>query len=536
MRETFERMLAQLREWFARMPRNRKIQMAVMTVVVIVLAVVVVSLLTRTNWARLPVSDPNTLPQVYDALGAMNVPMKVDPVTGAISIPEERLGDVQLQLRAQNLLGATDFNNDLLDGATGFGITDAHARELYSRQRGEEIRVTLMQNSRIQNALVIVNLGETSPFRIQTNTRQATASVMLTLANSNDRLSRAEATAIGEIVRGAIPGIEYENIAITDNNLVVYNITGDGTDDLEELLGQRRLAQNILIEQYQRQVHELISPVYGYNNIQIQPNVKLDWDVRVTERVEFEPPIPGEMEGIVRSFSEIHEQSRRWANAEGVPGTDNNNMGTVEYPFGPWDDEDMYRRAVIERNMEINEMRTRIEHELGGEVHLSIGILINAEIEGIDEQYTEEVRDLVSKAIGTSPSNISVQHIPFNAIDTTLADMYEQWQAQQQAARNRELLEMIIMYVVILLLGIMIMLLVRTLIKALKPPPEPEPILAAAGPDGIDLLVDDDTGDLEYEDVDLNAKSAGLEQIERFIDKDSASVAQLLRNWLSDDS
>jgi flagellar biosynthesis/type III secretory pathway M-ring protein FliF/YscJ len=64
-------------------------------------------------------------------------------------------------------------------------------------------------------------------------------------------------------------------------------------------------------------------------------------------------------------------------------------------------------------------------------------------------------------------------------------------------------------------------------------------VLIAAGPDGIDILLDDDEEKeldaREYEDVSLTTKSPGLEQIEKFIDKDAVSVAQLLRNWLSDD-
>jgi len=108
-------------------------------------------------------------------------------------------------------------------------------------------------------------------------------------------------------------------------------------------------------------------------------------------------------------------------------------------------------------------------------------------------------------------------------------------EAQEAAARTQRLIEQIIMYAIILLLGIMFMLLVRSIFTAIKPPPEPEPLLVADGP-GVDFLIDgEEPEDVEYEDVDLQTKSAGLEQIERFIDKDSNSVAQLLRNWLSDE-
>jgi len=529
MRETAIGMLTQIREWFAAMPRVRKIQLGILTVVVVTLSIIIVSILTRTEWVRIPITDPATAPQVYEALGEMGVPRKIED--GFIMVPQDRLGDATMQLRGQNLLGATDFNDDILAGASGFGITDQHARVLYERQRGEEIATTLMQSSRIQNALVIVNFGENSPFRIATNARRATASLFLTL--SGGMLTRQEAQAIGEHVKSSIPGIEYENISITDSDFNYYQV-GEFTETFDELVGQRNAQQTWLMEQLQSQVVQLLLPVYGINNFRVQPNVRLNFDKQVTEKVEFEPPVAGELEGILRSSEELYERSRRWADAEGIPGTDSNAMGTVQYPYGPWDDFDDYMRSVIGKNWEINETRTRIEHEEGTIAQLSISVLVNAEIDGIDQEYTEEVIDLVAKSVGTSTANISVQHIPFSYVDSALADIYEELAAQELARRNREILEMIVMYSVILLLGIMVLMLGRTIVKAVRPPPEPEPVLIAAGPD-IDFIVDDEDEMKEYEDVDLNAKSAGLEQIERFIDKDSASVAALLRNWLSDE-
>jgi len=536
MREMFERMLTTLREWFSAMPRGRKIQLIVLSVFVIALAITVVSLLTRTNWVAIPgASDPAITPHVYAALNEMGIPNRV--IGNTIEVPEERLGEARMRLQEQGVLGSTDFNRDILDGASGFGITDNHAKILYDNQRGSEIKTQLEQVPAIQSALVIVNSGETSPFRIQTNARRASATVMLTLRGGG-KLTREEANTIGEIVKNAIPGIEYENISITDSELNFYRLSGEPGQDLDEAIGQRTALKNRLTEQLQVQVEQLLLPIYGATNIQIQPNVVLNFDRMVTEEVEFFPPIPGETDGIIRSIEEIYELSRRWADAEGIPGTDSNAMGTVEYPWGDIDERDDYRRAVIGKNYEINETRRMIEHEQGFVKELSIAVLINSETEGVEQDYSEEVRDLVAKAIGVAPGNISVQQIPFAYEDTSVADMYARWEEQEAARRSRELFEMILMYAVILLLGVMVVLLVRTIVKAVKPPPEPEPVLAAVGPDGVDFLVGDEIDELaeqELEELDLHSKSAGLEQIERFIDKDSASVAQLLRNWLSDE-
>jgi len=533
MRETAERMWTQIREWFAAMPRGRKIQLIVLSLAVVILAIVVVSFLTRTNWVTLPgTGDQTSTAHVYTALNEMGIPNRV--VDGRIQVPEERLGEAQMRLQDQGLLGTSDFNQGIMDGASGFGITDSHAKRLYDRQTAADIRTQLLQVPVITNALVIVNSGETSPFRIQTNTRQATATVMLTLRGSG-RLSHDEAQSVGALVRNAVPGIEFENITIMDDSLFTYRI-GDDSLDIEVVSDKRFALTNRLSEQYKVQIEQLLSPVFGMSNLQVQPSVRLNFDRVVTERVEFFPPIPGEMDGIIRSSERIWENSRRWGDAEGIPGTDSNAMGTAEYPWGTLDDLDEYRRTVMGTNYEINQTVTQIEHEMGVVENLSIAVLINSETDGVEQDYTVELTDSIAKAIGVSPNNVSIQLLPFAYEDTRAADMMAQWAEEEAARRNREIFETILMYAVILLLGIMVMLLVRSIVRAVKPPPEPEPVLIAAGPDGIDFLVDDDEAlEAEYEEVDLQAKSPGLEQIERFIEKDSASVAQLLRNWLSDD-
>ena len=537
MREFIERMVAQLREWFSKMPRTRRIQLAVLSAFVIILAIVVVTMLTRTDWVQVPgTNDPNYSSQVYAALNEMGIPNRVAVNNVAIEVPRERLGEASMRLREQGIEGTPDFNRDLLGDAAGFGVTDAHARQLYDGQRGSEIKTSLEQVPRIQSALVIVTSGETSPFRIQSNARQAAAMVMLTLRGGG-RLSREEVQVIGEVVRNSIPGISYDNITIADSDLNYYRLTDD-EGDLHEEIGHRMALQSKLTEQMQMQVEQLLTPIYGASNIQIQPNVRLNFDRVTTEEVEFFPPIPGETEGIVRSIEEIYEHQRRWSDAEGIPGTDSNNMGTVGYPWGDFDERDEYRRAVMGRNYEINETRRLIEHEQGVIESLSISVLINSDIEGVENDYSEEVRDLVAKAIGVNPINISVQQIPFIE-DSELTDMFSRMEELDAQRRSRELFETILMYAVIVLLGVMLMLLGRTIVKAVQPPPEPEPLLMAAGPDGIDFIIDDDIDGIdaeqELEEVNLQQKSPGLEQIERFIDKDAASVAQLLRNWLSDE-
>ena len=533
MRETAGRTWDRIKEWIAGMPRGRKIQLAVLSAFVIVLSIIVVAMLTRTVWVPLPnTGDPNSTAQIYLWLRDNGYP--ANSVGGRIEVPQDRISEIQMVLREQGYMGVTDFDNSLLQDAVGFGITDAHAKIIHQKQRSSEISTLLRQNDRIQNALAIVNFGERSPFRTQLNTSRPTVSVVVTVRGGG-RLTQNEAQWVADIVKNAVPGINYEDITVGDQSGLVYKV-GDDTVDLETTFAQREQLERRLTDMLQEAVYQVLTPVFGLSNIRAQPYVRLNFDQIAVERIEFFPQ-PGEAEGIVRSSERFREMSRRNLDAIGIPGTDSNNMGSIEYPYGTLDDDEVYRRGIDQFNYDISQEITNIQRQEYAIERLSIGISINRDIEGIDEDFTEEVIDLVSKAIGVSPNNISVQMLPFLFEDTTLQDLLTELEAYERAERNRALLNNILNAAVVLLLGVMAMMLGRTIVRAVKPPPEPEPVLAGIGPDGIDMLIDDDeeSDAKAYDDVELQPKSAGLEQIERFIDKDSASVAQLLRNWLSDD-
>ena len=534
MRETVDKTWNTIKEWIAAMPKGRKIQLAVLSAFVIVLAIVVVALLTRTVWVPLPnTGDPNSTAQIYMWLRENGYP--ANSVGGRVEVPQDRLSEIQMVLREQGYMGVTDFDDSLLQDAIGFGVTDAHARIIYQKQRGSEIRTTLMQNERIQNALAIVNFGERSPFRTQLNTSKPTASVVVTVRGGG-RLTQAEAQWVADIVKNAVPGIEYENITVGDQASNVYKV-GDDSIDIETTFALREQLERRLTDMLQEAAYRVLTPIFGLSNMRAQPYVRLNFDKVSVEQVEFFPQ-PGETEGIVRASERFREISRRDLDAVGIPGTDSNDMGSIEYPFGTLDDGDMYRRGIDQINYDISQTITHIQRQEYSIEHLSIGISINRDIDGIDEEYTEELKDLISKTIGVSPNNIAVQYFPFLFEDNTLKDLVSEMEAFERAERNRAMFNNILNAAVVLLLGVMVMILGRTIVRAVKPPPEPELALAAAGIDGINMLIDDDDDESDakaYEDVELQPKSAGLEQIERFIDRDSAAVAQLLRNWLTDD-
>ena len=541
LRAILDKMLTQLKEYFGKMSRGNKIRLAILSAVIVILAIVTVSLLSRTNYVTMyTAQDQAEAGDIHTALKEMNIPVKIEGTK--ILVPEDRVSELQATIASQGIVGANGRDISIMQGASGFAVTENHANKLYEAQCGADIRASIITSPKIQNADVLVSFGETSPFRNQSNAKQAMCSVMLTLVNGVT-LTNQEAQTIAEYVRSSVPGgISYENISIIDNNLNYYKAGDEVVVGFDSEMNYRVALQNRLTEQYQAAGEQLVSPIFGISNVKVKATIRLNFDRIVTESVEFDPPVAGEIDGIVRSASELWEAQRRDNGAEGIPGTDSNAMGTMEYPYGSLDDNEQYGRILKEKNYEINETRTIIEQEQGKIEYLSVAVLVNSD--ATDEDYSIEVGNLISAGLGIDPANVKVESAPFH-IDTSAADELREREEYEARVRQRELIQTIIMWVVILILGLALMVLIRTIVRTVKPLPEPEPVLVGAGLGsgmdagiGIDYIADDE-GDIvdmtEDENIELQTKPTGLEQIEKFIDQDPAAVAQLLRNWLSDD-
>ena len=532
MRTAVDNALARLKEFFGRMSKKERIRFGILAAVVVILAIITVSILGRTEYETLhTASDMQEAGQVLAAVQEMGVPYRIEGTR--ILVPVGRAGEVRAILANEGVFSYGEPDMSILEGASGFGTTDDHRQFILQTHREQQIRASILRSEKIQNADVIVNFGQTSPFSRPRGGIDATASVILTIRGGL-QLTPQEVQVIAEIVRTSITGIAYENINITDSNFNQYTI-GDGSTDPVMEANSRIALQNYLSQQIQSQGIDLLTPIFGMDKVKVQANVVLNFDNVLEEHIEFAPPIPGNEEGMLRSWHELYEVQRSAGIAEGIPGTDEN-LNPPQYPYGPLGEDEEYRKLVNDRNYELNSTITVIERERGHISAISLSVILDSE--AVEEDYSAEVSELFSTAFGVNPANITVQRMPFTDDEgLTYEEMLRELEAYERLQWQRKLVETIIMWAVILLLGLSFMALVRSIVKTIKGETVGEAALAGGG---IDYLADDDYFDEEEyeeaaEEVELNTKSSGLEQIERFIDKDPAAVAQLLRNWLTDE-
>ena len=547
MSSFFGNIFKSVSEFLNKFSNKARTRLLILIAAIIIFAIVIVVVLNRTQYSPLiTVQSPAEANEIHTILSSMNVPVITEGNT--ILVPDNRVVELKNMLMFDGFYGAEP-NYDLFNQASGFGVTDEHRQKLYEAVCASEIRAQILMVDKITNAFVKVNMGKTSAFAITRDASEPTCSVTFTL-KSGATLSNHEAQTIAEIVRTSVQGIKYENMSINDSKLKNYPV-GDASIDIGTEIQSRFAMSNLLEQQIQIQGAEMFSPVFGTNNVRVNAHVELNFDRYTEEIIEFSPPNEGELGGIIRSSSELLELQRINGIAEGAPGTQSNGMGATEYPYSDLNNDETYLKRLNEYNYEINQTIKTIEGAMGQVSGLSIAILINSD--AVEGDYAKEIRDLAAKSFGCAPANISVQSLPFAEREKTAEEIAAEWEAIENQMRKRKLMETIIIWAVILILGLAFMALVRSIVKNVKEPEESETALAGVGM--IDYLVADGGGltadaedeygeadeeygydeELEEEEVILNAKSPGLEQIEKFIEKDPASVASLLRNWLAEE-
>jgi flagellar M-ring protein FliF len=542
MKEFIDRILKSVSEFFAKLTKKDRIRLAIIAAVVVLLAALITFLLNRVNYVvlytGLPAEEAGEITATLDSMGEVYQTQG----TGTILVPEKRVSQLQMSLAAAGLRRSGFDYSTYINLGTGFGVTDAAAEQAIIYETQDQIGDQIMMNSAISKCMVIISPKEDSVFALSDNVTEASASVVVEVRGAR-RLTNEEVAAIRGIVSTAVPGLLPENMSLTDTSFHNYSIAGD---DWNTSVNDQLALKNQVQSELENQVLTLLTPVFGSSAVSARVSVKLGFDDVVSESIEFSPPVAGEETGIPVSTSELWIATRDAAAAEGVPGTDSNGMGSIEYPYGELTDGELYEEIQRDINYELNQVTTQVKEAKGTIQDLSIAVLIDSN--AVTSDYTDNVIALVSSAIGLlDETRIAVEMLPFTQSDS-ITDALEAQDSFLRSARIKEIIQTAIVWGVILALGLVALSLLRTLIRNVSRQSSPQ--LAMAGPQAgaagsasvggnVDYYATGEETTVapgkEYADIDIGQKPESIVQLEKFIDKDSSSVAQLLRSWLAED-
>lgn len=453
-----------------------------------------------------------------------------------ILVPAKQADELRIELASQGYPN-TGLNYDLFSNSSDLGSTDLEQQTYLQYQLQENMRQTISRMDKVDDCIVIVNLASNSSFVRTDNTSEASVAVLLDL-EQGEKLSDEEAETIGKFVLKCVPKLQKDNISIVDSQMNYYSIDPeeDGSDSSGYSDSQQKLTEQMK-QILSEQVLRVLEPALGSGNIAVSVNLNLNFDKQTVDSVSFSPPVEGESQGLLISSQEIYDgvTGDGTAAASGEAGTDSNGVSASEYVSGSQGTQgsESYTKTY---NYELNQIQTQIENAQGAVQDLSVAVLINSDVDGVDG-YMDQIKSLVANAIGVNADYISVEVMPFleSAGGNSFADYLSQNQKTMAQLTTSSILKTVIIAASLILIIFMILrfLGVRKPHRGGENSGLTEPV---AGP--VPGAPSDQGGAPDSEQIlqeMMNKQSNETERVEELMDKYPDAVVQTLRSWLLED-
>lgn len=500
---------AQLNDFWDRLEKEQKNRIIIGAIIVIVIIIIMLFAFNKTEYVVLYSQlDDTEAAEIYDKLKELNIEPKLEG-TSTILVPKDKEAEIRMELTKEGY-PKSGFNYDLFLGQSGLGQTDDEKQTLLIYQLQERLAQSIKILDGVEDAVVTIAMPKEDSFVLKSDEIPVTAAVVVK-PKPGYEITPEQAQTIEKLVAKSVPGLAEENISIIDTNMNVLNTGTNG--DTKNAQDHFTLKEQ-LEERLKTQVNNLLEPVFGYKKIATSVNVQLNFDKKVTESVQFEPVVDDE--GIVISREELKEKVQNTQNA-GIAGEYEN---TTQYPEDVSGEGGSYEKTQKTINYEVNEIKELIEEQQGKIEDLTISVVIDSE--HLDAQTIEQVRDLVTKAVGTDPANVAIHSMEF---DTTFQDDILKGFEDR---KRREGLPVWVIAIIVVSLAVAVIVLVFYSKKRYKEQLEYASLKTMT-------MEENDDETLEQIDLDTEAKNKAKRQIENLVTENPEAVAQLLRNWLNED-
>jgi flagellar M-ring protein FliF len=277
-------------------------------------------------YAPLPDLDAKTASEARDVLRTAQVPFKIDPATGMLSVPEDRMGEARMALASGGIGASADRGFASMEGDQGFGTSQFVENARYQHALETELARTITNLRPVREARVHLAMPKPSAFTRQKE--PASASVVLQL-QSGAALEQGQVDAIVHLVSSSIPGLPASNVTVVDQfGRLLSNADPDSDAAVSaKQFEQQRRQETVFV----RRIQELLEPMTGPGRVRAEVSVDMDFNQTEEAREKYGPD-----PAIVRS-EQVSETGNLAAAAppQGVPGSASNTPAAAAQQANP---------------------------------------------------------------------------------------------------------------------------------------------------------------------------------------------------------
>lgn len=533
MQETIRKYTTQIKDKWISIDKSLRIKMIIIASLLIVALALTIYLTAKPKWIVLESnSDIQTIGQIQNAFDDAQIKNKLVKNGTAIQVLQKDVNQAKVLLAEKNI-PTKGFSFADAVNIKSMGMSESDKDQMYLRVRESEIEELITTIDGVETAKVKLVLPKDQVL-FENSNQEASAGVTV---ETSQELSKDQTMTIARLVAMSVQGLDIKNVEIVDQN--ANSLYSGSSRDLGSYSSREDVEQQ-KTKAIEMKIRAALSQMYS--DVNIIPNIVFDWNNSVVKERRFDKPDPESEKGLPKT--EVSKTEDVVNGTQGAaPGTDTNNQQAPNYAMG---DNNGGTYNGEERTDEYLYNQTDTETSVnGGKIvseNSSISVIVydfqeyrEADLKAnntINDQNTWEDfkqnnrqlqpidinQDIItSLQVGTGIENVSVT----GYIKPVFIDEVTKPLAIEQI-------------VILVILGLLLMLLAFGLIKRTQPDKieEVEPEIGIEG-----LIAQTKIEDKEEENVPgINeVESAYKQQIEKFVDEKPEAVAQLLRNWLSDE-
>lgn len=524
MPEFISRMLKQFQDFWKGLDKSQKIRIYITSGIVILAVGLGLFFLTRPSYTTV-ISDASAedIAGMQKVLNEKSIPFKLtDDKKGIIvDVKDSDAAHVELVSAGYPKNGLT-----FADALSNIKIntTESDKKHIWQELDESDIARQLKLIQNVKSASVTITKPEKTLFIDESNNTDAKASVVIT---KDGEITPTQAKSIVKIVASSIEGLDPKNVSVVDQNGNTLN-SDDNESSIEKTATQYDLKKQVKGD-LEKNVREVLSGQLfdSFDGAKVVINPVLDFDTLSQTSKELSNP-DGMDTGALISSKEVKEDLKNGDSSSAAAGVNSNPGNTPSYPMGSTDSKS-YKKSDITKNFDYNETKKQSEKAVGevipekttAAITLLYGSRVPDDSKLTDDMITQ-VKDLVSKATGIPVANLAISKLKI------------QPPTEETPSTTEQIQSLISSYgLPALLLLMMVALIVVALPKRAKKEKKQQEVFT-------DELVlphkyNVDVKQEPVPEIDIEERSEVKKQLEKFVKQKPDAVAQLLRNWLTDD-
>jgi flagellar M-ring protein FliF len=521
MPDFIKKYLDQFKEFWNSLDKSQKTRLYITSAIVIVAVVISIIIITKPKRIVLfSNSDRKQVGEMVNILNENGIKNTVDNNGTSIIINSKDNNKAQIVL-AQAGYPKEGFTFEDAISSIGITTTQQDRKHIWKRQQISDLERKIEMLDNIDEAAVTLATPETSIFLNASQQQQRpTAYVMV---RPNQKLTPQQVQGIVMLVSRSVENLDPNDVTVVDNNSNILNSTS-ADDAISAANSQEELRQRRERELEQKVMDYFSGGQFdNFDTLRVVANVTLDFDKEKSKTKTITNP-QGMDGGAVISRRTSEETIRNAADG-GEPGIGSNpgDANAPSYQTGSGSESD-YSSMQEEINFGYDETLKEHEKATGKLIPEESGIAISlwygrkiADDSKLGDDFISGVKTAVSTATGIPEKNITVNKmklLPQEIIEKTTGEKINEF------IRNYGFFALMLLLIAgLLIIGI--------------PRRKGQEEVQAAIPGGPRFVVPE--SDESLPEIALEEKSEIKKQIDKFVRQKPDSVAQLLRNWLSDD-